>query len=96
VAALVVLERDRGAVFAPDQPAEIVRVRKKHVADHVHGLVRDVDNDWRLDVEHVTRLGVLHRRVRRLQLILGRGLDVVNVPAKAWSDFVDGKLRRVR
>ena len=44
---------------------------------------------------HVPRLRVLHRRVLRLELVLGRGFDEADVAAEAGRDLVDGNLRRV-
>ena len=44
--------------------------------------------DRLLEIEHVTRLGVEPRRVLRLQLVLGRRLDVVDQPPEAGLDCV--------
>ena len=96
VAALVVLERHRMTVLAPFQRQVVVGVRKEPLVDHDLLSRVDVKEHWLFHVEDVTRLGVLERRVFRLQLIFGRRPDVVHVAAITRLDLVGGDLRRVR
>ena len=95
VTALVVLERHGRAALAPLQPRHVVRVREQRRVDDDLLFRGDVEDDGPLDVQHVARLRVLHRRVLRLELILGRGFDEVDVAAVAGRHLVDGNLRRV-
>src|SRR5262249_45612356 len=95
VAALVVLEGERGAVLAPRRLRDVVRVEEERVVDNLRTVRLDVEDVWTLDVEDVAGLRVLHHRVLRLELILGRRLDVVDEATVAGRDFVDGDLRRV-
>ncbi len=95
VAALVVLERDGRADLAPLQARHVVRVREQRRVDDDLLLRGDVEDDRPLDVHHVPRLRVLHRRVLRLELVLRRGFDEADVAAEAGRHLVDGNLRRV-
>jgi hypothetical protein len=61
VSALVVLKRQRRTVLPPLQAAEVVGVRKQGVVDDMDALVDHTDDDGPLDVQHVARLGILHR-----------------------------------
>jgi hypothetical protein len=81
VAALVVVERDGRAVAAPLEPRLGVGVGEERRVNDDLRLRRDVEEHRQFDVEHVAGLGVLERRVLRLELVLRRRLDVVHVTA---------------
>ena len=91
--ALVVLEGDRASCRCrQSRRRHVVGVREERVVDVDPLFRRDVEQHGLLDVEHVAGLRVLQRRVFRLQLVLGRGLDVVNVAALTRPDLVDREL----
>ena len=96
VAALVVFKYHRGAVLPPRQARYVVRVREKSSIDlqPLPGFDREQHRD--LDVQHVSRLRILHRRMLRLQLVLGRRLDEMHVTAIAGSHLIDSDRLRVR
>ena len=96
MAALVVLERHRVSVLAPFEPGHVVRVRKERAIDVDLRARGDVEQHRRALVEHVAGLVVQQRRVLRLELILGRRLDVVHLAAIAGPNAIRGDVLRVR
>ena len=95
VAALVVFEGERGTVLAPLEPREIEGIGEERVVDGQRLLALDGEDDRLLEVEDVARLGVEARRVLRLQLVLGRGLDVMHEAAVSRLHAIRRELLRV-
>ena len=77
---LVVFERDGRAVLAPGRRRRLVGVGEQPVVDVDLPARGSLEHHRLLDVEHVARLGVEPGRVLRLELVLGRRLDVVDQP----------------
>ena len=65
VAALVVLERHRRAVLAPNERRHVIRVGEQRPVDDVLPPGFDLEDHRLLDVEHIARLGV-HERASAL------------------------------
>ena len=78
MAALVVLERERMAVLPPHRARQLVGIQKQRVRNRDRGFRVDVDHHGLRQIQDVARLRVDARGVFRLQLILGRRLDVVH------------------
>ena len=95
VAALVVFEGQRPAVFAPFELGHRVGVREERVVDD-DLLLRVEDEQHRLvDVEHIAGLRIEERRVFRLKLILRRRFDVVHFTFEAGMHLVNSDLFRI-
>src|SRR5688500_5116812 len=94
--ALVVFERDRAAVFAPGHAAVGIRVLiERRVA--IEALFRrHVEDDRVIEILLVAGFAIEDRRVLRLHLIGGRGLDEMHLPAIAGAPLEDRNLLRVR
>ncbi len=96
MAALVVLERDGTVVLAPFEPGHRVRVREERAVDDDLCARGDVEQCRRALVEHVARLVVEERRVPGLELILGRGLNVIDLTAVTRPHAIRREPPRVR
>ena len=93
---LVVFERDRGAVATPVERAHVVGIRKQRRVDHRLRFRVDMKEDGSFNVQHVAGLRILQHRMFGLELIFGRGLDIVYVSPLPRPDLVGREPCRVR
>ena len=80
VPALVVLEHKGAAVLPPLDSRHIIGIGKERIVHHDLSFCFDNKEHGDIDVQGITRLGILHLMMFRLKLVVGGRFDIVNHP----------------
>jgi len=95
VTPLVVFEGKSSAVLPPDEIRHVVGIRKQIVVDVNLLFCLDMKKNGLFDVECVTRFGIFHVVILRLELVVRRRLDILYDTVVAPLEAVGGQLLRI-